>query len=353
MGGFKIIDSRLGIKYLFLFLICFTKSGFTQINNIKNLVFEGAGIRGLAYVGALKSLDEQGILENIEKVGGTSAGAITALLLSLGYTPEELETIISETKFQKFNDGRFFFIGGFYRTKNRFGWYRGQKFTKWIGTLIAEKTGNSDINLAELHQLGYKDLYAAAICLNKQKLVILSHESYPKMKVKDAVRISMSIPLYYQAVFIDSIGQVYPKQNKNNTLNIMIDGGITGNFPIHIFDEIKIDSEGKEYRMANHETLGIRIDEDLQIKEDNSSKKLAPQTISNFGDYISAFYIMIIENLNRNNLTEDDWNRTVSVSSVGIGPKVKRLSFTQKKKLIDSGRKDMDKWIVTNTPLFK
>ena len=325
------------MKPLLLPFIFLTQFAFSQPNNIKNLVFEGAGIRGIAYVGALKSLEEQGVLDGIEKVGGTSAGAITALLLSLAYTPDEMESIISETKFQKFNDGRFLFIGGIYRTKKRYGWYRGQKFTKWIGTLIEAKTGNADISFEALHQQGYMDLYAAAICLNKQELVILSHETYPEMKVKDAVRISMSIPLYYQAVFIDSIGHVFQKQSKEHDLNIMVDGGITGNFPIHIFDEIKIDSTGKPYRIPNYETLGIRIDEDPQIQEDNVSKKLTQQPITNFSDYITAFYIMVIENLNRNQLTEADWDRTISVSSVGIGPKVKKLSALQKKQLIDSG----------------
>lgn len=333
-------------------LLLFTTISYAQPSSIKNLVFEGAGIRGLAYVGAVKSLEEQGILENIEKVGGTSAGAITALLLSLGYTPEEMEIIISETKFQKFNDGRFFFIGGIHRTKHKYGWYRGQKFTKWIAALIEEKTGNAEINFSELHQQGFIDLYAASICLNKQELVILSHETYPAMKVKDAVRASMSIPLYYQAVFIDSLGQVYPKQSKNNDLDIMVDGGITGNFPIHIFDEIIIDSTGKTNRTPNNETLGIRIDENNQIAADSHSKKLAQQPIHDFNDYISAFYIMIIENLNRNNLTEADWNRTVSISSAGIGPKVKRLSPEQKELLINSGWKGMNAFL-NNSTYFK
>ena len=52
----------------------------------ENLVFEGAGIRGIAYSGAIAELEQHGLLKNIKRVGGTSAGAITALLLCLGYT---------------------------------------------------------------------------------------------------------------------------------------------------------------------------------------------------------------------------------------------------------------------------
>ena len=157
------------------------------------------------------------------------------------------------------------------------------------------------------------------------------------MKIKDAVRISMSIPLYFQAVFIDSIGKTYSKQNQNNDLDLMVDGGIVGNFPIQIFDSYKIDTMNNEYRVPNYETLGIRIDSDSQIKEDSISRKLAPYPIEDFTDYISAFYIMIIENLNRNNLTEDDWNRTISVSSMGITPRIKKLTAEQKEILYNSG----------------
>lgn len=318
---------------------------YPQSYEIKNLVFEGAGIRGIAYAGAIQVLEEHGITENIEKVGGTSAGAISSLLFILGYTSAEMDSIISNTDFEDFNDGRYFFVGGISRTKNKFGWYRGIKFSEWLGTLMEEKTGNSDLTFEELHEKGYKDLYVTATSLNKQELVILSHETYPKMKVKDAVRISMSIPLYFQAVFVDSIGRTYSEQNQNNDLDLMVDGGIVGNFPIHIFDTYKIDSLNSKVRIPNYETLGIRIDSDSQIKEDSISRNLAPYPIADFTDYISAFYIMVIENLNRNYLTEDDWKRTISVSSVGITPRIKKLSQEQKVLLFNSGKKSVEHYL--------
>ena len=318
--------------------------GYSQPQSIKNLVFEGAGIRGIAYAGVIQALEENGIAENIEKVGGTSAGAISSLLFVLGYSSSEMDSIISETDFEDFNDGKYFFVGGISRTKNKYGWYRGEEFTEWIGTLIEKKTGNSETTFEELHKKGYKDLYVTATCLNRQELMILSYETYPKMKVKDAVRISMSIPLYFQAVFVDSTGKTYSEQNDKGDLDLMVDGGIIGNFPIHIFDTFGIDSMNNEIRIPNYETLGIRIDSDPQIKEDSLSRKLAPYPIEDFTDYISAFYIMVIENLNRNNLTEDDWNRTISVSSVGITPKIKKLTTEQKEMLFNSGKESAENY---------
>jgi len=266
----------------------------------------------------------------------------------LGYSSSEMDSVISNTNFEKFNDGRWFFIGGISRTKKKYGWYRGQKFTEWIATLIEEKTGNAEITFEELHQTGYKDLYVTATCLNRQKLIILSYETYSKMKVKDAVRISMSIPLYFQAVFVDSIGITYSKQNKDNDLDLMVDGGIVGNFPIQIFDGYIIDSMNNKVRIPNYETLGIRIDSESQIREDSLERKLAPLPIEDFTDYVTAFYIMVIENLNRNNLTEDDWKRTISVSSVGIAPRIKKLTTQQKEMLINSGKESMENYLKRN-----
>ena len=110
-----------------LFVITHMNAG-AQLNPIKNLVFEGAGVRGIAYCGAMQELESGGLLQHVERVGGTSAGAITALTISLGYTAEEIAKIISTTDFKKFNDGRFIFFGGINRTNKYFGWYRSYKF---------------------------------------------------------------------------------------------------------------------------------------------------------------------------------------------------------------------------------
>lgn len=41
----------------------------------KHLVFEGGGVKGIAWVGASEVLEQKGVLPDIERVGGTSAGA--------------------------------------------------------------------------------------------------------------------------------------------------------------------------------------------------------------------------------------------------------------------------------------
>ncbi len=52
----------------------------------RNLIFEGGGVKGVAYLGALGVLEEKGILPQIERIGGTSAGAIIGLLIGLNFS---------------------------------------------------------------------------------------------------------------------------------------------------------------------------------------------------------------------------------------------------------------------------
>lgn len=322
---------------IFAVTIFFTIHSFAQENQYENLVFEGAGMRGLAYTGVITELNDQGILDNIQNVGGTSAGSIVSLAISLGYTPEEITEIIYSTDFSKFNDAGFMFFSGLRRLKKNYGYYKGDKFVKWLERIIEEKTSNPDITFQELHDQGFKDLYVVATSLNRQQNVVFSKDTYPNMKVKHAIRASMSVPLYFQAVFVDKEGNVFDRSVATPDMDLMVDGGITGNFPIDIFDSITV-VRGREIRIANPKTLGIRIDSDRQIKYDRETHELAPYDIDNVKDYMQAFYLYVVESLNRKTLTDDDWMRTISVSDAGIGPKIKRLSDEQKQALIESGK---------------
>jgi NTE family protein len=320
---------------LLLLFSCTINSNAQPRPVIKNIVFEGAGIRGIAYSGAIAALsaipngEKTGMINHIEKVAGTSAGAIVALIVSLGYTAGEIQSIIAGTDFRKFNDGQFFFPGGIHRTNKFFGWYRGIRFERWLQELIKRKTGDADISFETLHQKGFKDLYVTGTCINRQQLVVFSRHTYPQMKIRDAVRISMSIPLYFEAVFIDKMGKVvrHPKQKAG--LDIMVDGGFTGNFPLHIFDSLNI---------PNSSTLGFRIDRDEQIQQDRSAGAIAPMEINSLKQYISALYNISIENLNRQQLTPADWKRTVSISDGRIGPRIRRLSAAEINTLVENGR---------------
>ncbi len=307
----------------------------------KNLVLEGGGVRGIAYVGVVQALEEVNALKEIENISGTSVGAITAAFLCIGYTSSELERELSSLKIQHFNDGKGIFIGGIHRTNKRFGWYRGEKLTAWVNEMIEKKTGVADLTFGELAAMAdtndkFKKLYITATNLTQQCAQTISHINYPDMRIADGIRISASVPLYYAAIFMDKEGNVYQKPPKDKTVDVMVDGGFIANYPIHVFDD----------RFPLEATLGIRLDESEQIQQDTCGyRTLVPYPIDGFKDYIGAFYNLVIENLNRNELTEDDWKRTISVSTCGIGPKVKKLSNQEVDTLITSGYNSTRKYL--------
>jgi NTE family protein len=72
--------------------------------HFRNLVFEGGGVKGIAYVGAMQVLEEEGILQDIKRVGGTSAGAINATLFALGFTNIQVRNILKKLDFNNFMD---------------------------------------------------------------------------------------------------------------------------------------------------------------------------------------------------------------------------------------------------------
>src|SRR5260370_40255588 len=71
----------------------------------KNLVFEGGGVKGVAYGGVFEVLEQRQITPQIESVAGTSAGAITAAMLSLNYSAEEFLKIMMTLNFEKLENG--------------------------------------------------------------------------------------------------------------------------------------------------------------------------------------------------------------------------------------------------------
>lgn len=66
----------------------------------ENLVFEGGGVKGIAYGGALELLEAKGIMPQIKQTSGASAGAIAALLVGLGCSSADVTKILSAMDFK-------------------------------------------------------------------------------------------------------------------------------------------------------------------------------------------------------------------------------------------------------------
>ncbi|WP_082684943.1 patatin-like phospholipase family protein [Hymenobacter sedentarius] len=325
----------------------------------RNLVMEGGGIRGIAYGGALQELETQGLLRGIERVGGTSAGAIQAALLAVGYSASEIIEVVNATPVQRLNDGRFIFFGGSHRLVKQYGWYRGDEFATYLSELVARKTKQPNLTLGELHHLAqqqptrFRDLYTTGTNLTTQRVQVFSYETTPTMRVADAVRISMSIPLYFRAVLLDAQNHVITgTPAPGQPVQVLVDGGLLANYPIDLFDKPRYlpagatgepDTRGNVF---NPETLGLRLDRAEQIPLDTAAagrQQLAPYDIQDFNTYMGALYTVALENLNP--IQPADWKRTVSINFLGFSPKIKRVSNAQKQQLMDSGRQGVQAFL--------
>ena len=191
---------------------------------IENLVFKGGGVLGIAYAGAIEALEKEGILSGVKRTAGTSAGAVAAVLISLGYSSNEIVKVLGNTNFKKFQDD----LNPLKLTK-KYGLYRGEKILKWIQEIIHQKKGNKDLTFAELENQGYKTLKVFASDLNTTSLTEFSCDKTPNVKIAESIRASMSIPLFFDA-------WKFPDEQPNN--HIYVDGGVLYNYPITAFGDL-------------------------------------------------------------------------------------------------------------------
>ena len=71
------------------------------------IAFEGGGIKGIAYIGAILYLEKIGLLKKLRGFIGSSAGAFTALLLYCGLNGEQLKEEMINFPFKELLDDDF------------------------------------------------------------------------------------------------------------------------------------------------------------------------------------------------------------------------------------------------------
>ena len=76
----------------FLLLVLFTFPSLYAQRKKVGVVLGGGGAKGVAHIGVLKVLEEAGI--PIDYVAGTSMGAIVGGLYAIGYTPDEIDSMV-------------------------------------------------------------------------------------------------------------------------------------------------------------------------------------------------------------------------------------------------------------------
>lgn len=294
----------------------------------KNLVFKGGGMKALAYHGAIRVLEEEKILEQIERVAGTSAGALLATLISLGMSVNEIIAFYQSVDYARIagvrsnlkprpgdRNARFYerdlnrFLNGIdsiTRLIQHFGWYDNCYAQELIENTIAEQCrGNGRATFADFQKLGLRDLYVVTTNITKHRIQYFSAEETPDAAVADAVVMSSSLPFYFEAIQFD--GKSF------GSGDYYADGGLLYNYPLHIFDAPHFEARNPNYLYGiNWETLGCR----LYTPEDSP---VVDHEITNLFGYIENLLETIVEvqDLTFENKRVDQM-RTINISNCGV-----------------------------------
>ena len=302
-----------------------------------SLIFEGGGSLGLAYVGALAELDRKEQLGPIARVAGSSAGSIMALCIALGYKSTELLEIMSQYDFNKFKDDSWGIIRDTRRLFRRYGLYKGDAMLSWLRGLIKRKTGHDDVTFQELYSWAKDpiELVVTSTNLNKRCTAYWSVHHSPAMDVALAVRMSCSIPIMYKPVVFEG--------------DIHVDGGVLLNYPIGVFDDaledtledtLEIDNKkSKKSKKNRHKIIGLKI---VRPDEQRNSQIVTTRhDIGGLYDFVDAIIKSMMVELERRDIDDDYWDRTVCINTFGISSTNFDLTDDEKSRLYRSGRDAM------------
>lgn len=315
--------------------------------NINNLVFEGGGVLGIAYLGVLDFLYNHGILQNIKRVAGTSAGAITACITSFSLPFDKMKKITDTIDYRKIPqkgiqpdlkristalkkeiEEIFEDIDCVYRLIKNYGWYSSEYFYQWIKEQIESQFNSSkklppytfeDFKNPYIHkkQRPFLDLYIIGTDISTNSSKVFCYETTPHMEVAEAIRISMSIPLFFESIKINE-----DKTSEKSMTHIFSDGGVMRNYPINLFDsnyfmDIVIDG-------INVQTLGAKFKSKIKYGE-----------INNFIEYIENIlksFMRIQQDMYNNSPIDklrsiEIYTKDISFTDFNISPDDEKYNF--------------------------
>lgn len=347
------------------FLICYlliilVKAAFHQVvqvvnrkmsKKIENVVFEGGGVLGYAYVGAAQVLEERNIVAKC--FAGSSAGAMAAGLLACRATSKQLETALNSLDLKEMVDSSYFPPTNAYRLWYRGGWAKGNRLEQWYGDLIAQLCdGQRDITLQQVYDKFGTSIVLTGTCLQLHNTDYFMKESHPNMKLVQAVRISAGFPCVYPMVEHES--------------KLWWDGGIGDNYPMHVFDHHgalkEEEEEGQTHqpagtiyvppkhctnRFPNTATIGFKLvslrndccqgDCLAHAKSGHAHQKTCTE-IHNVYDALKSVASMIFEMSRRVHVHEIDWKRSVIIDAGQAGALDFDLTDQQKISMVQNAR---------------
>jgi NTE family protein len=228
-----------------------------------DLVLEGGGVKGLGLVGAVRRLMRAGYA--FPRVAGTSAGSIVAAFLAAGATEDQLASIMGRLEYPRVPDRarpRIPLLSEGISLLRKQGAYEGDYVRDFVHRELGELGVTTFADLrrhdpeADRNLEPYRryDLVVMATDVTRGRLLRLPWDyrlldlDPDEQLVADAVRASMSIPLYFEPVTL--------RDARTGAQTTLVDGGILSNFPVEIFDR----TDAAHPRWP---TFGIRVMPDL------------------------------------------------------------------------------------------
>jgi len=257
---------KLKILLLLVFLITFfqlkAQNEIIQIEPKVGLVLSGGGAKGFAHIGALKVIDSLGI--KIDYIAGTSMGAVIGSLYATGYSGKQLEAMFNSQDFDELINDEFpRFSKPFYERENAEKYAVSLPFDKFkISLPSALSRGQNVYNLLYQLMLPVNDIsdfqklpipfFCIATNIETGESIIMD-----KGKLAEVVTASGALPSLFQPVVIDDA--------------ILIDGGVTNNFPV---EELR--AKGMDI------IIGVDVQDALKDRE---SLKSAPDILLQINNF--------------------------------------------------------------------
>lgn len=221
---------RIARLFILIFLLCLSSAVRSQT---VGLVLSGGGVRGMAHLGVIKALEEEGI--PIDFITGTSAGALVGSMYASGLTPDQMITQLSSPDFIRR-------AGGGFNEENGYLLHRPEPdasiasvrllLDSILRTQIPSNvvnTGEIDFSLMESFALpsaisnyDFDSLLVPFRCVSAD-ITAKTPVVFSNGDLALAVRASMAFPFYFPPVIIEN--------------NLHYDGGIYNNFPADVMME--------------------------------------------------------------------------------------------------------------------
>lgn len=278
-------------------------------------VFEGGGVKGIGFAGAIAEIEKAGY--EFENVAGTSAGAIIAALVAVGYTSEEIKIELEKLDYNNFKDeGGFSKLGIIGKVINiifKYGIYKGNFFEAWMDELLKKKgitTFGQLITDYPEEKYKYKLQVIATDITNKRALILphdLKHFGFDpdQFSIARAVRMSMSIPLFFEPVKIT---------DNNGNEQIIVDGGVLSNYPIWLLDDNTSDPPWP--------TFGFKLTEPNRRELEKGEKGYVKNPINYFQSLITTM-LQAHDKLHISD-SKGDYDRTIGIPTTIIIDDIKK-----------------------------